>query len=71
MNKKRKLSIIDVLNHASAQLMYIKDEEENAMDNVPESLHETERYERMEEALDFLNETIETIDQCIENAYNI
>lgn len=71
LNQKRKSNIIEVLNNASEQLMYIKDDEEEAMENTPESLHGTERYERMEGAIDFLSETIEMIDQCIESAYNI
>lgn len=71
LNQKRKSNIIEVLNNASAQLMYIKDDEEEAMENTPESLQGTERYERMEGAIDFLSETIEMIDQCIESAYNI
>ena len=71
MNQKRKQRVIEVLSCASTNLTYIKEDEEEAMGNVPESLQETDRYIRMEESVDFLNDAIDTIDQLVEAAYNL
>jgi hypothetical protein len=38
-------------------------EEEDAMENVPESLTETDSYAKMESAIDFLNDAISQMDQ--------
>ena len=42
------------------------DGEEDALDNVPENLQGSERYEKIENALDCLNEASENIDAAIE-----
>lgn len=71
MNQKRKQRIIDVLTQTQNNLMYIRDEEEEAMENIPESLQGSEQYGRMEGAFDLLNEMIECMEQFVENANNI
>ncbi len=63
MNKKRQIAISNVILSAKSKLEDLLIEEEDAMENVPESLTETERYTRMEEAVDFLNDAIGQLDE--------
>ncbi|WP_304432874.1 hypothetical protein [Acutalibacter muris] len=47
------------------------DKEQDCVDNYPENLQGTERFERMEDAVDNLNEALEKIDDaksCIQAA---
>ena len=43
------------------------DEEEDAMNNMPESLQDSERYEIMEETVDTLDEVLELVDGAIDS----
>lgn len=43
------------------------DEEQDCLDNVPESLQDTDRYEKMELAVEKLEEAIESIDEAKES----
>ena len=38
--------------------------EQDAMDNIPENLQATERYERMEDVVDSLNDALEKIEDA-------
>lgn len=40
------------------------DTEQDSMDNMPENLQGTERFERMEDAVDHLNEALEKLDEA-------
>lgn len=42
------------------------DGEEDALDNMPENLQGSERYEKIEAAVDLLNDASECIDAAIE-----
>ena len=55
-----------LLNTASSLVSTVIDGEEDALDNVPENLQGSERYEKIENALDCLNEASENIDAAIE-----
>ena len=44
----------------------IKDEEEEARDNLPESLQDSERAEAMGEAIDNLEEAIEYLEEAMQ-----
>ncbi len=63
MNKKRQIAISNVILNAKSELEDLLIEEEEAMENVPESLTETERYAQMENAVDFLNDAISQLDE--------
>lgn len=63
MNKKRQIAISNVILNAKSELEDLLIEEEEAMENVPESLMETERYAQMENAVDFLNDAISQLDE--------
>ena len=68
MNKDRRKMIRpvadDLLERALTILNQAKDEEEDALLNFPENLEDSERYKLMENAIDYLEDAIE----CIEEA---
>lgn len=55
------------LECASNIVSRVLDEEQDCLDNMPENLQSSEKYERMEAAIDKLEETIEQIDIAKEN----
>ena len=69
MNKARrqKLSaIIDALSVFRDKIEEIHSEEESALQNMPESLEGSERYESLEEAVDNLSEAMDMFDDVID-----
>lgn len=46
--------------------MHLLKQEEDALDNMPENLQGSERYEKIEAAVDLLNDASECIDSAIE-----
>lgn len=74
MNKKRRdilyKSAIPLLEQAKSILERVVSDEEDALDNIPENLQESERYEKIEDAVDNLNEAVENIGDAIENIDN-
>ena len=74
MNKVRRQSIkeaIDLIQQANEILAEVGDEEEEAFDNMPESLQEGERGEQMQEYIDMIDEANEAIDDLIGNLSEI
>ena len=69
MNKLRRKKIADIVNSISImrdKLDVIKDEEEDAMYNIPENLQNSDRYQECEEAVDSLDSAISAIDEAID-----
>lgn len=69
MNKARRVSlnrIINALTELKDDLETVKGEEEEAMDNMPESLQDSDRYCAMEEAVDNMDNAIDELDDVIE-----
>lgn len=69
MNHKRR----EILKHAkehlcTATVMISRalDEEEDCHDNVPENLADSDRYEKMEHAIDAMSDSVELIDEAID-----
>lgn len=62
MNKRRKVAIANIFLNARSLLEDLLQEEEDAMDNVPESLHDSDRYHDMEEAVDFISDAISQLE---------
>lgn len=59
MNKQRRQDlseVIDLLDDAITRLGEIRDEEQDAFDNLPEGLQCTERGEKMQDAIDAMDE---------------
>jgi len=69
LNDKRRNSIrevINLLNSVESKIDVIRDAEEDSLDNMPENLQFSDRYENMERAVDSLNDALELVDQVKE-----
>lgn len=55
------------LERASGIVSKVLEEEEDCLDNMPENLQMSEKYEMMESAIDRLEDAIEQIDDAREN----
>ena len=70
MNKQRRkelASLIDKLEDVKSKIETIKGEEEMAYDNMPESLQDGDKGQRMQDAIDALDYAIDGFDDIIEN----
>lgn len=64
MNNKRRTQLeraLSILSNASSILEDVLDAEQDSMDNYPENLQSTDRFERMEQAVDSLGEALDLI----------
>ncbi len=74
MNKKRRdllQSAIPFLTQAANIIERAAEQESDCLDNMPESLQDSERYEKMERAVDNLEAALEHIDnakECVSEA---
>lgn len=69
MNKERReelLEVIDLLDEAKDKISEIRDEEEDALYSLPEGLQESSTGCAMQDAMDTLDEFVDSIDkiQC-------
>ena len=72
-NKRRDLHRLagDLLDRALGYVTRALDAEQDCLDNMPENLQYSERYEKMEAAIDNLETAVERIDEakdCLEEA---
>ena len=70
MNKQRRKAIGDIydkLIDIQSDLEYIRDEEQESFDNLPESIQYSERGERMEEYISSLEEALDYVDYAVES----
>lgn len=70
MNKQRRKAIGDIydkLIDIQSDLEYIRDEEQEAFDNLPESIQYSERGERMEEYISSLEEALDNVGYAVES----
>ena len=70
MNKDRRKAIGDIydkLIDIQSDLEYIRDEEQEAFDNLPESIQYSERGERMEEYISNLEEALDNVGYAVES----
>lgn len=68
MNANRRRRLIQIIEKATQlqeQLRTIQEEEQNALENVPESLQYTDRYCDMEQAAEVLGEAADTLEDTI------
>ena len=68
MNKARRISITkiaDSLQALKSDVESIQSEEQDAYDNLPESLQDSERGDRMQEAIDNLEDALTLIDEAV------
>lgn len=69
MNNKRREELrraLSLLENAQSIIENITDQEEDALDNMPENLMDSERYEKIERAADNLNEAQDKLTDVIE-----
>ena len=74
MNKSRRTKIsnaVSKLMEAGEIIDSVLDEEQDAMDNIPENFQESERYSEMEDAVDILSEAADQINEAIESLSGI
>ena len=75
MNKTRRNQLIklqDTINTVKEALEVLLEEEEEARDNIPESMQSSEGYERAEAACDAIQSAIDALEEAaeeIEEAY--
>ena len=70
MNKERRKKldeVYDYLVNAEALLDEIKDEEEDAFYSIPESLKNSERGQKSEEAIGYLEDAVNCVVDAIDN----
>ena len=66
VNEKRRERLRDALRHltnAASIVDTVCDKEQDCLDNYPENLQGTDRFEQMEDAVDNLNDALEKIDE--------
>lgn len=67
-NRRKELEkVIALIKDAEGQLETLKDEEQEAFDNMPESLQYSEKGERMEEVISYLEDSFSDLGSAIEN----
>ena len=74
MNKQRRKRLEDVvsrLEECMSDLEFIKEEEQEAYDNLPESIQYSERGELMQEIADDIDYAISDLDQVIDSVNEI
>lgn len=59
-------SIVAKLQDVYAEFEYVQEKEEEARDNIPESLWETERFEKAEASVDALQEAADLFAELVE-----
>ena len=68
MNNERRQKIkkvIESLQKHQQNIESIMEEENDFLDNAPENLAESERYEKSQNAIDYLTDAIDNIDEAI------
>ncbi len=74
MNKSRRknlATIIETLEAMKSSLEDVRDEEESAFDNLPESIQESERGETMQEIVDALYDACDSLEETIDSLNEI
>lgn len=68
-NKRRKHinNIINILETSKDEISEILEEEQDAFDNLPENLMESERGELAQNAIDLLEEAVNNVEEAINN----
>ena len=70
MNKARRAklnAIVNALQELKDDLEIVRDEEESARGNMPESLQGTERYDIMSESVDAMYEATDSLEEAIDS----
>ena len=68
MNSKRCAYLnaaVDMLRQSKSIVERAQEEEQDALDNLPENLEDSERYSKMENAADSLSDACDALDEAI------
>lgn len=81
MNNKRRKNIAEIISQLNSlsekvenilsDIEIVKDEEEECLENIPENLQESERYNQVEEAADNLNTAYDMCQDVVGNIEEI
>lgn len=69
MNKARRAklnALINALTELKSDVELLQEEEQDAFDNLPESIQETDRGEAMQDAADSMSDAMDLIDEAVE-----
>ena len=69
--RRKRDQITGQLQGIKTEIAFLKEDEQDAMDRVPDNLKEGENYSSMEDAVDGFNDAICSIDEAIESLKNI
>lgn len=64
--RKQLEKIADKIDELNAELESLRDDEQNAYDNMPESLQDSERGERMTTIIDYLDDATSSLSDTID-----
>ena len=56
-----------MLENASELVIQVRDDEQDSFDNLPEGIQESERGQKMEEAIDAMDSAMDSISEAIEH----
>ena len=65
MNKQRRSKLTEAIGHIDSALQIIsdvRDDEQDALDNMPENLQSSDRYSEIENAVDTMDEAIDELE---------
>lgn len=65
LRRKRIGKLVDILFNVKESFESIAEDEEEYIDNIPENLQNSSRYEEAEEALYNLNEVVSSLDEVL------
>ena len=71
LRKNRLRQVLSLIEDAKNILEEVKDEEETAMDNMPENLQGTARYEQMEDAVCNLEDAVCNLEDAVDSIQEV
>lgn len=69
--RKRIAKLVEGLESIQQEIEYIRDEEQEYMENIPENLQGSERYETAEEAVGLLDDVINNVADAVSTLSDI
>ena len=69
--RKRLQEILDQIEFLQMDVNTVRDEEQDAYDNLPESIQYSERGEQMQEYADHIEEAYQSLQEAIDTLYDI
>ncbi|MFS1036606.1 hypothetical protein ACFC84_03365 [Enterococcus casseliflavus] len=67
LRRARLKEVADIISEMIEILDAIGEDEENYVENMPENLHGSQRYEKAEEAIDQISDAIDSLEEAMES----